>query len=137
MSETPLIFVNFDAVDEAFANEAIHALASRGVVCMVPRVDGTAREVREDLEDGLRHADAVLLLQSSAPAQWLRSQLLQHRKILARRDAPLRAFSVLRYAPAAGSEIGVSMPGLDLVDVDDETLHPMVDRFVARCRGSA
>ena len=125
-----LVFVAADPGDLAFAAEVGEALERRGLAFSMPLPGGTPEEVREDLEQNLLTADALVVVWAGASPRWVRNQLLLLRKIAWKRERPLRAVALVEGPPAGKEPLQLGVPHLVTVDCragfDDEALSPVL-----------
>jgi hypothetical protein len=115
-ASAPLVFVNYDAVDHSVATPLAELLTGAGAAVVTPLESDDPVEVRQDVETNLAESDGVVLVYGAARATWVRAQLLQCRKAIARRAEPLRALAVLECPPLPKADLGVSLPGMLRID---------------------
>jgi hypothetical protein len=77
---------------------------------------GRPDEIRQDLEANLLDCDGLIVVYGEITEQWVREQLRQWRKILYRRDKPLRALAVYEGPPSAKQPLGMRLPRMHVID---------------------
>jgi hypothetical protein len=130
-----LVFVNMESQDHELGRQVCDVLEGQGVGYSLPLSSGTPAEIREDLELNLENCDAVIIVYGVATIRWVRSQLLQHRKILARRTENLKAFAVFRGAAQDHVDLDLNIPGIEFVPVGPDDLQAKVGEFVRLVEG--
>ena len=78
---TPVVFINAERRDRALA-ETIRDQVDRRFMTMLPIDQGSASEVREDLEEKLLDCDALLLVYGEGGLSWVDKQLLYCNKVV-------------------------------------------------------
>ncbi len=129
MTLAAAVFINAERNDLDEAKRLAKRVSESGHGHMVfePLQQGTAEEIRADLEGNLRSCDALVLVYGRASPAWVRSQLSQYARLRRQRDAPLRVLAL--YVEPAGErpDIGVSMP--DIVEFDLARVDEMLGRL--------
>jgi len=128
------VFVNAGSADMNLARNITQELAERGIATALPMSSGRPSEIRADFEQNLLSCDALLQIYDQAPVSWVRAQLIQARKLIFRRDTPLRMCLFAGSGP--NEEIGVPITDLRVVDgragVNQQSLHDVVDAVSRR-----
>jgi Protein kinase domain len=111
-------FVFIDAVksDLPLTDALCQLLERRGCSYALPLHEGRAEEVREDLEANLLDCDGLIVVYGEITEQWVREQLRQWRKILFRRERPLRALAVYEAPPPEKKSLGMRLPKMHMID---------------------
>ena len=129
-----LVFINAEAGDLELAEAVGELLEQRGIAYAMPLGSGSPAEVREDFEQNLMFADALILVYGTIAAKWVRDQLLVLRKLASKRDAPLRALAVLEGPPEPKDPVRLALPGLITLDgrrgLEAATLEPFFAALV-------
>jgi hypothetical protein len=99
------VFVNTSADDRPMAEAFSEVLARRGFWAVLPYEKGTVAQAREDLETNLRECDGLVMVFGRTEPYWVRSQLLQSRKILHQRERPLAALAICEGPPPKPREL--------------------------------
>jgi hypothetical protein len=99
------VFVNTSADDRPMAEAISEVLARRGFWAVMPYEKGTVAQAREDLETNLRECDGLVMVFGRTEPYWVRSQLLQSRKILHQREKPLAALAICEGPPPKPREL--------------------------------
>lgn len=136
--EDALVFLAADAEDIELAGAIGEALESRGIDYVLPLRDGSAAEVRADLEQNLEICDGVIIVYGTIHAKWVRDQMLLLRKLAWKRDQPLRAIAVFEGPPFPKDPVRSVVPKLITIDgsegreaIDAETLEPFIAALAA------
>lgn len=126
-----LVFVNSDPSDRKLAEGIREELKRRRINVSLPLREGKPSEIREDLEYNLETCSALLIVYGEATASWVRRQLLQCHRSLARRDPPLPALALYRGPPEPKSELDMEILDLREIDctagLDHEALESFLD----------
>lgn len=112
----PFVFVNVEHDDLPLADDLAECLGRHGFVHAFPMCEGSAEEIRKDLEDNLLDCDGVIIVYGSITARWVREQLRQYCKILYRREKQLRALAVFEGPPESKKPIGMNVPRMHVID---------------------
>lgn len=112
----PLIFVNVDSADSKLAQPLCSFLADQGLALALPLPNGGPEDTCRDLEANLLDCDGLLIAYSSSPIQWAREQLRIYRRVMQRRQKPLRALAVLEGPTQTRQPLGMMLPNLDIID---------------------
>jgi hypothetical protein len=114
------VFVNTSADDRPMAVAISEVLVKRGFWAVLPYERGTVAQAREDLETNLRECDGLVMVFGRTEPYWVRSQLLQSRKILHQRERPLTALAICEGPPPKPRELlgDLRIPGLRILRWD-------------------
>ena len=110
------IFINVDQENLPLADDICDLLDSQGCSYALPMHEGRPDEVRKDLEANLLDCDGLIVVYGDITEQWVREQLRQWRKILYRREKPLRALAVYEGPPTAKHRLGMKLPKMHVID---------------------
>ena len=100
MDELQCIYLICDAPDFDQVAEVADCLFDRGYEVILPALEGDEADVREDHEDNLCRADAVLIYYATANDLWLRRKLREVRKSAGLgREEPIKAKAILVAPP--------------------------------------
>jgi len=106
-----LVFVNAADDDLQLADSVSEELDRRSIGYVLPLRQGQPSEIRQDLEQNLKECDGVILIFGRTDALWVKTQLLQARKIIPQRDHPLQIIAVYEGPPPkAGNGLGIKLP---------------------------
>ncbi len=86
----PFVFVDIGHEDLSIAENLYEILERHGCAYAIPMQEGKADAVRKDLEANLLDCDGLIVVYGQIPEVWVREQLRQWRKMLFRREKPLR-----------------------------------------------
>jgi len=82
----------------------------------LPMREGRPDEIRQDLEANLLDCDGLIVVYGEITEQWVREQLRQWRKMLFRREKPLRALAVYEGPPSEKQRLGMKLPKMHVID---------------------
>ncbi len=117
--EDAFVFVQSDKEDTSLADQLCDLLAARGYAYALPIHEGSAEEIREDREANLVDCDALVVVYGEITERWVREQLRHWRKILYRREKPLRALAVCEGPPADKRPLGMRLPNMHVLNCRD------------------
>lgn len=130
-----LVFVNMESTDRPLAEKVCHELELQGVGYSRPLTDGDPSDIRNDLEVNLLECDGLIVIYGNSTAVWVRRQLLECRKMLAKREKPIQAFAIFEGPPEEKSSIECMFPNVQLLDlkkgIDDADLNKEISVFIA------
>lgn len=126
-----LVFIDAEAGDSELATAVADLLSARGLSCVLPLRSGSPAEVREDLEQNFLFCDALIVVWGTIGSRWVRDQLLVWRKVAWKRELPVKVLAVLQGPPADKEPLGLSVPGLEVLDrrsgLDEHALDSLVE----------
>jgi len=109
----PFVFLNTEPRHRAIAAEIRTAIGDRAVWAE-PLFEGTAEEVRLDLEQNLLDCDAMVMVYADN-AGWARAQLRAFHKMARRREHPVLALPVIDAPPEQKPELGFYLPEMKII----------------------
>ncbi len=107
-----LVFLNTSAEDRQMAENLAQMIKEMGAGYALPITKGKPSEIRKDLEQWFLECDGVLIFYVRVSVGWAREQLRYCRKIMHRREQPLKALAVYEGPHKSGEELGVQLPGM-------------------------
>jgi hypothetical protein len=110
------VFVNVGPDDLPLTEDLCGVLEQSGCSYALPMNEGRPDEIRRDLEANLIDCDGLIIVYGEITEEWVREQLRQWRKILYRRDKPLRALAVYEGPPSAKQRLGMRLPKMHVID---------------------
>jgi hypothetical protein len=116
---TSMIYVGAERGDLELAEMVRSALEERGLPVMLPVFNGSAEEIKQDLEENLLESDNIVLLHGKASVTWVRSYLRNFTKVVAMRENPPQIVALLRGPPPEKSTLNTSLPYLRIVDCSE------------------
>lgn len=125
------VFINVDREDLPVAGELCRLLEATGCSFAMPIHDGRPEEIRRDLEANLLDCDGLIVVYGGTTGQWVREQLRQWRKMLYRRERPLRALAVYEGPPPEKQELGMRLPHMSVIDCRGGLEAEKIRAFVA------
>lgn len=128
------VFVDVDREDLPLVNELCQALESSGCSFALPLHQGPPEEIRRDLEANLLECDALLVVYGAITEQWVREQLRQWRKIIFRREKPLRALGVYEGPPPEKTPLGMRLPGMHVLNARHGLRPESLQQFLEAAR---
>jgi serine/threonine protein kinase len=115
-ADKAFIFINAGRDDLPLTEELCELLERHGYSYALPMHDGRPDEIRQDLEANLLDCDGLIVVYGEIPEQWVREQLRQWRKVLFRREKPLRALAVYEGPPPQKQRLGMRLPQMRVLD---------------------
>jgi len=113
-ARTPVVFINTERRDRALAETLLDRLDER-LIATLPVGEGTASELREDLEEKLIDCDALIVVYGEGTTAWVDRQLLYCNKMAPKRERSLRALGVYDGPPEEKPVVPTRMPGLKIL----------------------
>jgi hypothetical protein len=110
------VFVNMEASDRSMADAVCKVLDQHGAEYILPLQGGKASDIREDLEQNLLDCDGVIVIYGCTTVKWVREQLRQCRKILAKRERPLKALAVFEGPPEEKVPLDLRLQNMQILD---------------------
>jgi hypothetical protein len=110
------VFVDVDREDMPLVEELCAVLEESGCSYAIPLHQGAPDEVRQDLEANLLECDGLVIVYGGITEQWVREQLRQWRKMIFRREKPLKALGVYEGPPPEKTPLGMRLPGMYVLD---------------------
>jgi len=115
--KTPsLVYVGSERVDLPIAQQVADSLRSHDYPVVIPTFDGSAEEIRQDLEDNLLESDKLVFVHGTAPTTWIRGNLRRLHKLMSLREKPPQKVAILNAPPEKEGDIGVSLPYVETID---------------------
>ena len=105
------VFVDIESADRPIAEDVCAVLDKCGVEYALPLHSSDPAENRRDLEDNLASCDALIIVYGQTTATWVRRQLHECRKTLARRR-PLPALAVFEGPPEAKDRLDMKLQNM-------------------------
>ncbi|HND54501.1 MAG TPA: hypothetical protein PLV92_18950, partial [Pirellulaceae bacterium] len=128
-----MVFVNRHASDAALGEQLRRHLEAYGCTAAIPLGEGGPDELRQDLEANLLDCDGLLIVHGHSQESWARQQWNEWRRVVYRREKPLRALAVCVGPPQTKTSIDWPAPELILIDairgLDARMLEPFVRRL--------
>ncbi|HEX5271577.1 MAG TPA: serine/threonine-protein kinase [Gemmataceae bacterium] len=115
-ADQAFVFINVGRDDLPLTGDLCGLLEQRGCSYALPMHEGRPDEIRQDLEANLLDCDGLIIVYGEITEQWVREQLRQWRKILYRRDKPLRALAVYEGPPCEKQGLGMRLPKMHVID---------------------
>ncbi len=110
------VFLNADRVDHSLAEEVSRVVDKFGMGYAMPLREGDPAEIRQDLEKNLIQCDGVIVVYGAVTANWARGQLRQCRKIMSRRERPLKALAVYEGPPEEKVPLDFKLPDMMVIN---------------------
>jgi hypothetical protein len=130
----PVVFINAEHRDRILA-EAIRDHIDARLLIVFPVSEGTASEVREDLEYKLTDCDALIVVYGQTTVAWVERQLLYYNRMTPKRERPFLTLGVYDGPPEAKPEVSTRMPGLKILmcrqGFDSRQLRALLQAFLA------
>jgi hypothetical protein len=116
LQDQAFVFINIERGDLILADDLCDLLERNGYSYALPMHEGRPDEIRQDLEANLLDCDGLIVVYGEITEQWVREQLRQWRKILYRREKPLRALAVYEGPPEEKQRLGMKLPKMHVID---------------------
>jgi hypothetical protein len=126
----PVVFINSERRDRSLA-ETIRGQVDARLLAMLPVGEGTAAEVREDLEFKLTDCDALIVVYGQIGQAWVERQLLQYNRIAPNRERPVLALAVYDGPPQDKPTLAIRLPGLVILECRQELCPQRLQAFLA------
>lgn len=124
-SSQPFIFLCSDHGSDDLAHSVSQRLSAHNFAVSSALKDGTAREIREDIEENLAACDAMLLIPNTEKRTsngWVRQQLIQAWKVRRKRESDYREILV-HSGPEQGTiDFGIRLPRLRPIDASSNEI---------------
>lgn len=114
-----MVYIGAEKADLDIAKQLQNELHSRQFPVALPTFEGSAEEIRQDLEENLMDSSTLVFIHGSAPVNWVRGNLRRLHKLLALRQEPPQTVAYLKAPPPKDSDIGVVLPYLHTIDCSD------------------
>lgn len=131
------VFVDIESADRPIAEEVCAVLDRFGVEYALPLHSADPAENRRDLEENLASCDALIIIYGQTTATWVRRQLHECRKTLARRR-PLPALALFEGPPAAKDPLDMKLQNMVVLNcrqgLDADKLQTFLSRVCVQAR---
>lgn len=114
-----LIFVNHDSSDQILANEVKNMLVRNGSGWVQPLFNEPPSKIRESLERYIIECEGMIIIYGSTPVEWVQNQLFQYRKIIIKREQPIKVLAIFQGPPEKKEPLNIALPGMELLDCQD------------------
>ena len=114
-TELPFIFINATVEDRSIA-QSLHKELKNVCIVAQPLYQGSASEIREDLEDNILECNYYVLVYSKATVGWVRRQLMQYRKYDRQRKESINAILIYEGPPEDKEEVGITFPFISVIN---------------------
>jgi hypothetical protein len=128
------IFVNMDTRDSSLAKKVCNALRQYGADVMLPITTGTPAEIRKDLMHNLLECDALIIIYGEATAPWVREQLRQSRKVIYKRESPLKALAVYEGPPDPKDPLNLMFENIQILNCRQSHNEKIIKKFIDNLR---
>ena len=133
-----MVFVNREVADQPVAEKICSYLTSHDIGWSMPLDSDDPAQFHEVFERNLLDCNGIIIIYGSSTVVWVHRQLLECRKILAKRDKPLQAFAVFEGPPEQKSAIPLKLPNLQVLNfrkgIDEELLEVQLKTFIEQLR---
>jgi hypothetical protein len=110
-----MVYIGADRLDIEVAKTLQETLAGRSYPVTIPTFDGSAEDIRRDLEDSLSECEALVFVHGDAPINWVRGNLRRIHKLMAVRKTEPKLVALFTVPPADAAKVGVSLPYLKVI----------------------
>lgn len=129
-SANAFIFVDRELTDFSLADSVCRALRRYGAEYALPLNSGTPSELRRDLEENLLYCDGIIIVYGDITVRWVREQLRQCRKIVARRKHPLTALAVYEGPPEPKEPLNLELHNMQIINCPRGLCEPELEAFL-------
>jgi serine/threonine protein kinase len=129
-TDKAFVFINVGRDDLPLTDELCNLLEQSGYSYALPMHEGRPDEIRQDLEANLLDCDGLIVVYGEITEQWVREQLRQWRKMLYRREKPLRALAVYEGPPPEKQRLGMRLPQMRVIDCRQGLREEKVQSFL-------
>jgi len=116
-----LVYVGADRSDIDVAQRLQRTLTARDIPVVIPTFEGSAEEIRRDLEENIAASDALVFVHGAAPINWVRGNLRRLHKLISLRESPPKAVAIVSTPPPEKGDIGMALPYLQTVDCFEDS----------------
>ncbi len=129
-SAEQFIFINADGSDTNIAEDLRREFTSAHVSAAVPILQGSAEDVRLDLEENIVECDALVMIYGQATPVWVRGQLRLYSKLKHRRSHPLKALAIYLGPPGSKPDFGMDLPEIMRIEYREGMAAESVRQFL-------
>lgn len=130
------VFVDVESADRPLARSVCQVLDHRQVGYALPLQSGQPAEIRKDLRGNLLDCDALIVIYGTTPTIWVREQLQLLRKVLPRREQPLKALGVYEGPPSDKPPLDFKLPRMRILDCRDGRGEAELQEFLDSINGA-
>jgi hypothetical protein len=124
------VFVDMDSSDRSMGEQVCEILDRRGAGYALPLNTKDTKEFRRDLEWNLQRCDALVVIYGETTAAWVRGQIRECQKAVARRKRPLPWLAVFEGPPEQKDSIGMKLPNMRVVNCRNGLCEDEVKRLL-------
>jgi len=124
------VFVDMESADRPFAEQICEILDRYGAEFVLPVQNENPAGDRHDLEQNLTDCDALIVIYGMTTNTWVRGQLREAHKALARRQEPLRALAVFEGPPEQKAPLDMKIQNMKVLDYRKGISESEVRRFL-------
>ena len=124
------VFVNMDSADRPLAERVCEVLDRHNIGYALPLESRDPGEFRRDLEQNLTECDGLIVVYGESTATWVRGQLRECQKAMARRDSALRSLAVFEGPPNEKDSLGMKIPKMTILNCRNGTYEPELTKFL-------
>ncbi|MEW5804520.1 MAG: toll/interleukin-1 receptor domain-containing protein [bacterium] len=111
-----LVFLDANREDDSLAREVVRVMEKNEIGYVLPLRSGHPADVRKDLEECLLDSDGVIVVYGTVTPVWAREQLRYCRKIMYKREEPLKAIAVYEGPPPGPKDpLNIALPGMQII----------------------
>lgn len=134
-SVAPLVFLNAHDDDYSLEQDITQEIKKNRVGYVVPTRKGEPVEIRQDFEQCFLQSDGVIIVYGAIAHTWARLQLLNCRKLMRKREEPLKALAIYEGPPEEKEPLGVDLPDLQILNcrkcLDEKLLRSFLSTLTA------
>lgn len=125
-----LVFVDADPHDNPLKDQICQVLEKFGIGYAFPLQSENPAENRQAFEQLVLDCDALLIVYGTVLPTWVSGQILSARKIVSKREEPLRAFAIYYGPPEEKPSIPLNFPGMHVLECCRNTGEEQLRKFI-------
>lgn len=135
----PMVFIHAGVEDIDQAQQLSSILSDLNCWVTTPLTGGEPDKIREDLEANLTECDGLIVFYGRITPDWVRAQFRSLPRILPKRQKldpprPLKALAICNGVPAEKPNLGVTIPGVQWIDLANEVSQKQISEWVGHLR---
>ncbi|MCP4345368.1 MAG: toll/interleukin-1 receptor domain-containing protein [Desulfobacterales bacterium] len=112
----PLVFLNANYVDESLVKPISNLMEKNCVAYASSLYDEDVLDILKDIEMNLLVCNGVVVVYGKAKVVWVREQLLECRRVMYRREQPLKVLAVYEGPPDEKKPLNISFPNMFIIN---------------------
>jgi hypothetical protein len=125
-----LVFLDATREDDSLAREIVRVMEKNEIGYVLPLRSGHPSDIRKDLEECLLDSDGVIIVYGTVTPVWAREQLRYCRKIMYKREQPLKAIAVYEGPSEPKDPLNIALPGMQIIQCPTCSLERELQPFL-------